>query len=87
MDTSTRVPSPEHPHSLVSMDAVAATYLAQGRWSEAEEIFTVVLAISSKVLGKEHPHTLINMVNLAPCYRNQARWQEAEELVTRLGDQ
>ncbi|KAF1814281.1 HET-domain-containing protein [Eremomyces bilateralis CBS 781.70] len=56
---------------------------ADGRWSEAEVVYSQIYEIEEKVLGTEHPDTLTSMANLASTYRNQGRWDAAEELETR----
>jgi tetratricopeptide (TPR) repeat protein len=53
---------------------------SDGRYEEAEKVFTQVMETSSRVLGVEHPTTLGSMANLASTYKNQGRWKEAEEL-------
>jgi hypothetical protein len=70
----------QHPSTLTSMANLATTYLNQGRWKEAEELFVKVIEISRTVLGPEHPDTLMSMNNLAVTYSDQTRWAEAEVL-------
>ncbi|CAN9082589.1 unnamed protein product [Alternaria alternata] len=84
LQTRKRVLSDEHPHTLTSMNNLAATYRYQGRWQEAEELGVQVMKTRKRVLSDEHPHTLTSMANLASTYRNQGRWKEAEELELRV---
>lgn len=53
---------------------------SDGRYKEAEEAYTKVIATRKRVLGDEHPSTLSSMNNLASTYSKQGRWKEAEEL-------
>jgi tetratricopeptide (TPR) repeat protein len=53
---------------------------SDGRWNEAEAIFSHVLTMEMRSLGAQHPFTLSSMANLASTYRNQGRWEEAEQL-------
>ncbi|EED13639.1 kinesin light chain, putative [Talaromyces stipitatus ATCC 10500] len=54
------------------------------RWKEAEELGTLVMEASTRVLGPEHPTTLICIANLAAMYgglgQRRGRRKEAEDL-------
>jgi tetratricopeptide (TPR) repeat protein len=62
------------------------TYLAIGRYQEAEEQFRQSLEIRQRVLGPEHPDTLNTMTALANSYFSAGRLDEAltmrEEVLT-----
>ncbi|KAI5839105.1 hypothetical protein DFP73DRAFT_502168 [Morchella snyderi] len=73
-----------HPDPWPAMTALAATYLEQGRLSEAEDLHLEILTDSRKALGKEHPITVLSMGNLAKTYRAQQRLEDAEELEVQV---
>ncbi|KAJ5496995.1 hypothetical protein N7463_008982 [Penicillium fimorum] len=70
----------DHKDVLDSMDMLAAAYLLEGQWEEAEELQIQVIKTCKTKLGEDHPSTLASMTNLASTYRQQGRWKEAEEL-------
>ena len=55
-----------------------------GRWNEAEVVFTEAPEIYDRDPGAEHPSTLISMANLASTIWNQGRWKEAEDLEVQV---
>ncbi len=59
---------------------LATTYMAQGLWKPAEELFMQSMETQKSALGARHPDTLSSMANLALTYGHQGRWKEAEEL-------
>ena len=73
----------EHPSTLLSVNNLAALYLAQGRYGEAEPLYRRALEAYERVLGKEHPDTLNSVNNLAALYEAQGRYSEAEPLFRR----
>ncbi|KAF1973263.1 hypothetical protein BU23DRAFT_598989 [Bimuria novae-zelandiae CBS 107.79] len=83
VQTTKRVLGDEHPHTLGSMNNLAATYSNQGRWKEAEELGVQVMQTTKRVLGDEHPDTLTSMHNLAFTLQSQARHGEAFALMKR----
>jgi hypothetical protein len=62
---------------MTSMANLAATYMNQGRWKEAEELGVQVMETRKTALGEEHPDTLTSMNNLAFTLRGQDRTDEA----------
>jgi hypothetical protein len=58
------------------MSHLAATYMNQGRWDEAEKLEVDVMNGRKAKLGSNHPDTLSSMSNLAATYWNQGRWDE-----------
>ncbi len=78
-----RLLGPEHPHTLTSLNNLAALYHDQGRLEEAEPLYRRALAIREKALGPEHPDTLQTLSNLAALYQDQGRLEEAEPLYRR----
>ncbi len=62
----------------------AGQYLTErGRYSEAEPLCLLSLAISEKVAGRDHPLTGTYLNSLANLYQNQGRYKEAEPLYQR----
>ena len=58
-------------------------YYRQGRYAEAEPLYTRSLAIREKALGAEHPDFGQSLNNLAGLYVRQGRYAEAEPLQRR----
>jgi hypothetical protein len=54
---------------------------SDGRYNEAERLFSEVVETRTRVLGEEHPDTLTSMANLALTYRSQGRWKDAISLM------
>jgi len=71
METTKRVLSDEHPHTLTSMANLASTYRNQGRWNEAKKLEVQVIETRKRVLSDEHPHTLTSMANLAATWHQR----------------
>ena len=63
---------------------LASTFLNQGRFKEAEELFAQIVETLKGVIGQEHPDTLTSMASLASTYRTKGRWNEAEELFVQV---
>ena len=70
----------EHPVTLTTMAELAAIFLCQGRWTQAEDVGLEVMETQKRVLGLEHPDTLTSIANLALTYSYQGRLKEAEKL-------
>ena len=49
---------PEHPDTLASMNNLANVYRWQGKYAQAEALYSQTLEIRRRVLGPEHPDTL-----------------------------
>jgi CHAT domain-containing protein/tetratricopeptide (TPR) repeat protein len=77
VETSINMLGETHPTTLSSMDNLALTYGAQGRWKEAEELEVRVVGTSRTTLGKGHPATLTSMNNLALVLSRQGRYADA----------
>jgi CHAT domain-containing protein/tetratricopeptide (TPR) repeat protein len=58
-------------------------FAAQGRFSEAEAVFTRLLTIGEKLLGPEHEHVATVLTNLASLRKSQGRFEEAESFEKR----
>jgi hypothetical protein len=70
-----------HPDTLSSMANLAATYVKQGRWNEAEKLEVDVINGRKAKLGSNHPDTLTGMANLAYTYWNQRKLDAAYSLL------
>ncbi|MBE7384368.1 MAG: tetratricopeptide repeat protein [Leptolyngbya sp. SIO1E4] len=55
----------------------------QGRYEEAEPLYTQALEMNQQLLGKSHPSIALNLNNLAGLYQAQGRYEEAEPLLTQ----
>jgi hypothetical protein len=62
---------------LITEGNLGIVYYRQGRYSEAEAVFTKVLAQKQRVLGEQHPETLTSMNNLGVVYRAQGKYSQA----------
>jgi tetratricopeptide (TPR) repeat protein len=69
LDFCRRVQGAEHPHTLSSMDNLAATLRALADFEEARRLLEEALYICRRVQGPEHPNTLSLMINLATTLR------------------
>jgi eukaryotic-like serine/threonine-protein kinase len=76
----------ENPDTLNSMHNLAVLYRDEGKYAQAEPLFTRVLEVRRRVLGQEHPRTLNTMLTLAMLYRDQGKYTQAEQLVTKVLD-
>ncbi|PYU92949.1 MAG: hypothetical protein DMG08_11350 [Acidobacteria bacterium] len=56
---------PEHPHVTLSLNDLAAVYLNQGKYADAESLYRRSLAIREKALGPEHRHVALSLNKLA----------------------
>ena len=69
---------PEARDTLDAQNSLAAVYLGQGRYPEAEKLFTETLEVQRRVMGPEDKDTLTSMTNLAAAMFQQGRYAEAE---------
>src|SRR5207253_4414248 len=53
-----KVLSPEHPETLISMQILASVMYRQGQFAEARNLFEQTIALRRKVLGAGHAKTL-----------------------------
>ena len=61
MEKSKYLLGEEHPHTLLSMANLAATYRNQGKWKEAEALEVLVMEKSKHFLEEEHSDTLTSI--------------------------
>ena len=65
------------------LNNLAAFYLGQGRYAEAEPLYKRSLTIFEKALGPNHPDVATSLNNLAELYNKQSRYAEVEPLFKR----
>ena len=68
------------PEVATSLDRLAGLYLDQGRYSEAEPLYSRALQLRKAALGARHPDTATSQNNLALLHHLQGRYSEAEPL-------
>jgi hypothetical protein len=68
LDLQRRVMGKENPKTLRTMSHLGRSAYLQGKYAEAEALFSEVLEMQRGVLGREHPDTLYSMDNLANVY-------------------
>jgi len=59
-------------------------YRQQGKYTQAEALYTKVVDIQRRVLGEEHPNMLLSMNGLAVLYERQQKIAQAEALYTKV---
>ena len=60
------------------MNNLADVYDAQGKYAQAEALFSQTLEIQRRVLGPEHPDTLDTLSDFASMYQRQGKYALAE---------
>ncbi|NET57820.1 MAG: tetratricopeptide repeat protein [Symploca sp. SIO2E6] len=65
-------------HIAASLNNLAALYVLQGRYNEAEYFYEKALQMLRQSVGEIHPHIATGLSNLADLYRIQKRYSEAE---------
>jgi tetratricopeptide (TPR) repeat protein len=73
-----------HPDTLSSLSRLAAAYVAQGKYPEAEPLVARALEGRRRALGNAHSDTLESMHVLADLYRLQGKPAEAERILHQL---
>ena len=66
---------PQHPDTLQSMNNLATLYGQEGKYAQAEVLFSQNLEIKRSVLGPQHPDTLYSAANLAVAYQLQGKYR------------
>jgi len=64
---------------LQALYNLAALYLAQGKYAEAEPLFQRALAVREKALGPEHPDTITVIENYAELLRRMKCEDDASD--------
>jgi len=70
----------QHPAVATSLNNLAALYLSQGHYEQAEPLFIQALRIGIQTLGEAHPDVAVRLNNLALLYETVERYAEAEPL-------
>ena len=63
-----------------TLDNLASVYCQEGRFAEAEPLYSRALAITQKARGPDHPDTANQLHNIASFYGLQGKTAEAERL-------
>ncbi|KAF4621806.1 hypothetical protein D9613_012188 [Agrocybe pediades] len=71
----------EDMNTLDSMQRLAVCLLNQGKLAEAEEMYSKVIALQTKILGDDHPSTLASRDNLGSLYVEQGQWEKAKAII------
>jgi nucleoside phosphorylase/tetratricopeptide (TPR) repeat protein len=66
------------------IENIANCLASDGRYQEAEVLYSDLVKIRQRKIGPEDPSTLTSMARLASTYRNQGRWSEAEKLEVQV---
>ena len=74
---------PDHPDVAQSLNNLAAIFIKQRKYAEAEQFAKRSLAIVEKALGPEHPGIAANLTTLAEVELARGRPREAEILFNR----
>jgi CHAT domain-containing protein/tetratricopeptide (TPR) repeat protein len=74
---------PDHPDFATDLNNLATLFYSQGRYAEAEPLYTRALAIREKALGPEHPDVSASLNNLAALFYSLGRYVEAEPFYKR----
>jgi CHAT domain-containing protein/Tfp pilus assembly protein PilF len=80
---SVSVPSFAQQNATAALDRQAAELAKMGKYSEAEPLYKLSLAIDEKRLGPDHPNVAVSLNNLAAIYLYQGRYADAEPLLKR----
>jgi CHAT domain-containing protein len=67
----------DHPTVGIRLNNLGLLYKAQGRYAEAEPLYTRALAIDEKALGHDHPDIGEVLDNLGALYFSQKKWKPA----------
>ncbi len=70
----------KHPQFASSLNNLALLYEAQGRYTEAEQLYQESLQLRREVLGNRHPDVATSLNNLAELYHMQGRYAKVEPL-------
>ncbi|KAF4621776.1 hypothetical protein D9613_012140 [Agrocybe pediades] len=70
----------ENMNTLYSMHELAVCLQNQGKLAEAEEMYSKVIALQTKILGDDHPSTLTSRHNLGSLYVEKGQWEEAKAI-------
>jgi tetratricopeptide (TPR) repeat protein len=66
------------------MNNLSNVYWSQGKYAQAEALFSQTAEISRRVLGPEHPRTLEFLSDSADMYQRQGKYAVAEALAAQV---
>jgi hypothetical protein len=69
---------PDHPHTAITLNNLAAIYVSQSRMEEAEWLYRKALAIRETALGPNHPDTIASKRTLESVVERQGKGPEDE---------
>jgi eukaryotic-like serine/threonine-protein kinase len=78
VDRQGRVLGEEHPDRLAGISRLAALYSDEGKYAEAEKLFTQALMVQCRVLGEAHPDALDSRNGLGRLRLREHKYGEAE---------
>ena len=87
LDIRLRVLGPEHPDTLLTMFALAASLGDNGEFAEAERINRQLLTVQARKIGSKDHQRVKTMNNLAANLRGLGRYEEAEQLLRQTVDE
>jgi tetratricopeptide (TPR) repeat protein len=62
------------------IENIASCLYEDGRWNEAEVLYTELIRVKQEETGPNHPSALSSVAHLSSTYWEQGRWNEAEKL-------
>lgn len=76
---------PDHPEVATNLNDLAVIFVEQGKYKEAEPLFTQAVSILENVVEQPDDRYLADpLTNLAECYYSQGKYKEAEPLYNRV---
>ena len=66
------------------MGNLADTYVRQGKYAQAERLFSQTLEISRRVLGPDHPRTLAVLADVASMHQRRGEFALAETVAAQV---
>jgi len=73
-----------HPDTLLSANNLAALYRYQGKYAQAEALYTKAVDGRRRALGEQNPDTLVSRNDLAAMYESQGKYEQAEALFAEV---
>jgi tetratricopeptide (TPR) repeat protein len=67
----------------VTLNNLATSYYAQGKFARAEQSYSQALAIKEKILGPNHVDVALTLNNVALLYKSRGEWDRAEKCCRR----
>ncbi|WP_035357922.1 tetratricopeptide repeat protein [Edaphobacter aggregans] len=81
LEIRTRVLGAEHSDTLQSQNILASLFEEEGKYAEADPLFTRVIEVRQRVLGPKNPDTLDAIAHFGELRIDQARYTEAEAML------